>query len=66
MLKRNAVRTAAAAAIAFAASTARAVGESTGTEAVSEMQFTGGQFVMMVAGLGVLGGVIWVVAKFMK
>jgi flagellar biogenesis protein FliO len=64
MKKIHAARASVAAAVLSAAGAVLAAGEATGTEAVSEMQVSGSQFGMMVGALVVLGGVIWVIAKF--
>jgi hypothetical protein len=37
--------------------------EATGTEGVSQMSISGGQFAMMIGALVGLGAVVWLVAK---
>jgi hypothetical protein len=60
------LRTAATAAGLAIAQLARAGGDATGTEAVGEMQVSGGTFALMVGGLVGLGVVVWLVTKFVS
>ncbi len=60
------LRTAAAAAGVAIAQLARAGGDATGTEAVGQMQVSGGTFALMVGGVVGLGVVVWLVTKFVS
>lgn len=47
-------------------SLALAVSEETGTHAVAEMDISGGQFLMLVGGVAVVGVVLWLVVRLMN
>lgn len=47
-------------------SLAIAVSEETGTHAVAEMDISGGQFVMLLGGVALVGVVLWLVVRLMN
>jgi hypothetical protein len=65
MTRSNTVRSAAAAAIVTLASVAQAAGDS-GTGSMGEMNVTGAQLGMIVAGLAGMGVVLWLLIKFLS
>lgn len=51
------------ASLALATGMALAAGPDSGTSTVGEMDITGGQFLMMLGGVAVVGVLVWIVIK---